>query len=141
MKTLRAIFIAGEHCDYETKLWIEKTFKVPVLNHWWQTETGSAVTATCLGFNQNLNPPGYSTGLPLMGYDSKCTVRSKRISNEFKNNIFPIVKILNKNGTEAACMELGRIVLKLPLPPGNMATLYKNDELFRKLYFQKFPVN
>lgn len=38
-------------------------------------------------------------------------------------------------------MELGRIVLKLPLPPGNMATLYKNDELFRKLYFQKFPVN
>ncbi|KAH8247330.1 hypothetical protein KR038_002694, partial [Drosophila bunnanda] len=117
-KSLRAIFIAGEHCDYETKNWIEKTFKVPVLNHWWQTETGSAVTATCLGFQQNLSPPTYSTGLPLMGYD---------------------IKILKPDGTETQCMELGRIVLKVPLPPGNMATLYKNEELFRKLYFQKFP--
>ncbi|XP_016952680.1 acyl-CoA synthetase short-chain family member 3, mitochondrial [Drosophila biarmipes] len=118
MKSLRAIFIAGEHCDYETKAWIEKTFKVPVLNHWWQTETGSAVTATCLGFQQNLSPPTYSTGLPLMGYD---------------------VKILKPDGTEARTLELGRIALKLPLPPGNMATLYKNEDLFRKLYFQKFP--
>ncbi|XP_043654256.1 acyl-CoA synthetase short-chain family member 3, mitochondrial [Drosophila teissieri] len=118
MKSLRAIFIAGEHCDYETKSWIEKTFKVPVLNHWWQTETGSAVTATCLGFQQNLSPPTYSTGLPLMGYD---------------------VKILKADGSEAQTSELGRIALKLPLPPGNMATLYKNEELFRKLYFQKFP--
>ncbi|EDW83410.1 uncharacterized protein Dwil_GK22332 [Drosophila willistoni] len=118
MKSLRAIFIAGEHCDYETKMWIEKTFKVPVLNHWWQTETGSAVTATCLGFQQNLRPPTYSTGLPLMGYD---------------------IRILKPDGTEAQTMELGRIALKLPLPPGNMATLYKNDELFRKLYFQRFP--
>ncbi|KAH8293425.1 hypothetical protein KR054_000303, partial [Drosophila jambulina] len=117
-KSLRAIFIAGEHCDYETKNWIEKTFQVPVLNHWWQTETGSAVTATCLGFQQNLTPPTYSTGLPLMGYD---------------------IKILKPDGSETRPMELGRIVLKLPLPPGNMATLYKNEELFRKLYFQKFP--
>ncbi|XP_017084171.2 acyl-CoA synthetase short-chain family member 3, mitochondrial [Drosophila eugracilis] len=118
MKSLRAIFIAGEHCDYETKSWIEKTFKVPVLNHWWQTETGSAVTATCLGFQQNLSPPTYSTGLPLMGYN---------------------VKILRPDGSEAQTSELGRIALKLPLPPGNMATLYKNEELFCKLYFQKFP--
>ncbi|XP_017113824.1 acyl-CoA synthetase short-chain family member 3, mitochondrial isoform X2 [Drosophila elegans] len=118
MKSLRAIFIAGEHCDYETKAWIEKTFKVPVLNHWWQTETGSAVTATCLGFRQNLSPPTYSTGLPLMGYD---------------------VKVLKPDGSEAQISELGRIALKLPLPPGNMATLYKNEDLFRKLYFQKFP--
>ncbi|EDV34005.1 uncharacterized protein Dana_GF20741 [Drosophila ananassae] len=117
-KSLRAIFIAGEHCDYETKAWIEKTFKVPVLNHWWQTETGSAVTATCLGYQQNLSPPTYSTGLPLMGYD---------------------IKILKPDGCEALPTELGRIVLKLPLPPGNMATLYKNEELYRKLYFQKYP--
>jgi len=57
------------------------------------------------------------------------------------NNEVFTVKILKKDGTEAAQLELGRIVLKLPLPPGNMATLYKNDELYRKLYFQKFPVN
>ncbi|XP_030375998.1 acyl-CoA synthetase short-chain family member 3, mitochondrial isoform X2 [Scaptodrosophila lebanonensis] len=118
MKSLRAIFIAGEHCDFETKMWIQKTFKVPVLNHWWQTETGSAVTATCLGFNQNLDPPMYSTGLPLVGYD---------------------IKVLKPDGTESQPMELGRIVLKLPLPPGNMATLYRSDDLYRKLYFQKFP--
>lgn len=43
-KSLRTIFIAGEHCDLETKMWMEKVFKVPVLNHWWQTETGSAIT-------------------------------------------------------------------------------------------------
>ena len=58
----------------------------------------------------------------------------------YPNEIFA-VKILKKDGTEAAPSELGRIVLKLPLPPGNMATLYRNDELFRKLYFQKFPVS
>lgn len=68
-KTLRKIFIAGEYCDWETKNWIEKTFNVPVLNHWWQTETGSAITATCLGFQQSLQVPKFSTGLPYVGYD------------------------------------------------------------------------
>lgn len=68
-KSLRTIFIAGEHCDLETKRWMEKIFKVPVLNHWWQTETGSAITATCLGLNQNLDPPPFTTGLPFVGYD------------------------------------------------------------------------
>lgn len=68
-KSLRTIFIAGEHCDLETKLWMEKTFNVPVLNHWWQTETGSAITATCVGFKQDLNPPKFTTGLPYVGYE------------------------------------------------------------------------
>lgn len=71
IKSLRTIFIAGEHCDLETKYWMEKTFKVPILNHWWQTETGSAITATCIGLNQNLHPPNLTTGLPYLGYDSK----------------------------------------------------------------------
>lgn len=70
-ESLRAVFIAGEHCDMETKNWMEKIFKVPVLNHWWQTETGSAITATCMGFNQSLYPPKYSTGKPFVGYDSE----------------------------------------------------------------------
>lgn len=69
LKSLRTIFIAGEHCDLETKLWMEHIFKVPVLNHWWQTETGSAVTATCLGYNHSMNPPKFTTGLPCAGYD------------------------------------------------------------------------
>lgn len=71
IETLRAIFIAGELCDMETKNWMEKIFKVPVLNHWWQTETGSAITATCIGLKQNLHPPSLTTGLPYLGYDSK----------------------------------------------------------------------
>lgn len=119
IKSLKTIFIAGEHCDLETKNWIENTFKVPVLNNWWQTETGSAITASCLGFGHSLNPPKFTTGLPFVGYD---------------------ISILNQDGTVAHPHELGRIVLKLPLPPGNMQTLFRNDDLFRKTYFQKYPV-
>lgn len=51
------------------------------------------------------------------------------------------VDILHSDGTEAAPNELGRVAVKLPLPPGNMSTLYKNNELFDKIYFKKFPVN
>ncbi|XP_063699337.1 acyl-CoA synthetase short-chain family member 3, mitochondrial isoform X2 [Culicoides brevitarsis] len=118
LSTLRTIFIAGEHCDLETKRWIEKTFKVPVLNHWWQTETGSAIAATCVGLDQSLCPPNFSTGLPFVGYD---------------------IRVLHLNGMETKANELGRIVVKLPLPPGNMSTLFKNDDLFEAVYFQKFP--
>lgn len=71
LSTLKTIFIAGEHCDMETKHWIERTFKVAVLNHWWQTETGSAIAGTCVGLDQSLNPPNFSTGLPYCGYDGK----------------------------------------------------------------------
>lgn len=118
MKSLRTIFIAGEHCDSETKMWIEKTFRVPVLNNWWQTETGSAMTATCVGLAQNLNPPNFTTGLPFCGYD---------------------IRVLHPDGTEADPNELGRLVVKLPLPPGTMSTLYRNAELFENLYFHKYP--
>lgn len=79
-KTLRTIFIAGELCDMETKRWMEETFKVPVLNHWWQTETGSAITATCLGYNQSLHPPQLTTGLPFVGYDGMCGTVAVQIS-------------------------------------------------------------
>lgn len=92
---------------------------MPVLNNWWQTETGSAITATCLGYGNNINPPKYTCGLPFVGYD---------------------IKVLHPDGTEVEPNELGRIVVKLPLPPGNMSTLYKNDELFVKTYFQRYPV-
>jgi len=121
LSSLRAIFIAGEHCDLETKHWIENIFRVPVLNHWWQTETGSAVAATCMGNSQNLCVPNFSTGLPFVGYDIRIMKSEGKSVEEIGNN------------------QLGRIVVKLPLPPGNMSTLYKNEELFEKLYFQRFP--
>lgn len=69
IKSLRTIFVAGEHCDYETKTWAEKIFDVPILNHWWQTETGHAITATCVGLGHSLSPPKYTCGMPFPGYD------------------------------------------------------------------------
>ncbi|KAK6641040.1 hypothetical protein RUM44_012739 [Polyplax serrata] len=117
-KSLRHIFIAGEHCDEETKMWAAKVFKVPILNHWWQTETGHSITATCIGLNHSESPPRFSAGLPFPGYD---------------------VRILRSDGTEADSLELGRIVVKLPLPPGTMSTLYRADERFVETYFTKYP--
>lgn len=63
--------MAGEFCDYETKAWAEKTFKVPILNNWWQSETGHPITALCLGYGHYANLPKFSTGLPIPGYDSE----------------------------------------------------------------------
>ncbi|CAG0924118.1 unnamed protein product, partial [Notodromas monacha] len=68
-ESLRYVFVAGEHCDYETREWAQKEFKVPVLDNWWQTETGHPITATCVGFNNSLNPPKDVSGMPLPGYD------------------------------------------------------------------------
>ncbi|XP_008552449.1 acyl-CoA synthetase short-chain family member 3, mitochondrial [Microplitis demolitor] len=118
LKSLRTIFVAGEHCDYEAKSWAESVFKVPILNHWWQTETGHAITATCLGLGHSLNPPKHCTGMPFPGYN---------------------VEILREDGSKASTHELGRIAIKLPLPPGTMSTLYKAPERFKDIYFSKYP--
>lgn len=69
LKRLKTVFMAGEHCDYEAKAWAESVFHVPILNHWWQTETGHAITATCLGLGHSTSPPKYSTGMPFPGYN------------------------------------------------------------------------
>lgn len=138
MKSLRTIFVAGEHCDYETKFWAEKTFNVPVLNHWWQTETGHAITATCVGLDHSLTPPKYTCGMPFPGYDGR-----SRLLRLYRIHVYAItvsVRILREDGTEAAKHELGRVVIKLPLPPGMMSTLYQAPERFCQVYFMKHPV-
>lgn len=63
--------MAGEFCDYETKAWAEKTFNVPILNNWWQSETGHPITALCLGYGHHGSLPKFSTGFPIPGYNSK----------------------------------------------------------------------
>lgn len=63
--------MAGEFCDYETKAWAEKVFKVPILNHWWQSETGHPITALCLGYGHHASLPKFSTGLPIPGWNSE----------------------------------------------------------------------
>ncbi|BES93613.1 DUF3448 [Nesidiocoris tenuis] len=118
-KSLRYLFVAGEHCDHETKLWSSKAFNVPVLNHWWQTETGYPVTAICVGLGIPPHElPKYSTGLPIPGYD---------------------VRVVREDGLECEPGELGHIVIKLPLPPGTLATLYKDTQRFLDIYFKRFP--
>ncbi|XP_048404275.1 acyl-CoA synthetase short-chain family member 3, mitochondrial isoform X2 [Stegostoma tigrinum] len=114
----RTLFVAGEHCDASTLEWAKQVFRVPVLDHWWQTETGSPISATCVGLGNSLNPPVGQAGKPAPGYN---------------------VMILDKDLKEMNRNSLGNIVVKLPLPPGTLATLWENDKLFKELYFTKYP--
>lgn len=118
LKSLKIIFVAGEFCDYETKAWAEKAFKVPILNHWWQSETGHPITSLCMGYGHCPSLPKFSTGLPIPGYN---------------------IHILRENGSRASQHELGRIAIKLPLPPGCISTLYRTPERFKETYFSTFP--
>lgn len=91
-----------------------------MLDHWWQTETSHAITGTCVGLGNSLNPPTHSSGKPVPGFD---------------------VRVMREDGREAGPGELGRIVCKLPMAPGTMMTLYNAPDRFREAYFEKFPVN
>merc|ERR1711962_328405 len=115
---LRQLFVAGEHCDYDTRLWSQKVFQTPVLDNWWQTETGHALTCTCVGLGHSLHPPKDVSGMAVPGWD---------------------LRIIREDGTEAGAGEMGRIVAKLPMPPGTMTTLYKADQRFVDTYFSSYP--
>ncbi|XP_026332135.1 acyl-CoA synthetase short-chain family member 3, mitochondrial [Hyposmocoma kahamanoa] len=115
-KSIKTVFIAGEHCDQDTRLWAERVFGVSVLNHWWQTETGSAITAACLGYGVKSIPP-HSAGYPVPGYD---------------------IRSLREDGSQCEAGEVGRLVAKLPLPPGFASTLWQSDERFKKTYFESY---
>uniref|UniRef100_A0A8D0L4N9 Acyl-CoA synthetase short-chain family member 3, mitochondrial n=1 Tax=Sphenodon punctatus TaxID=8508 RepID=A0A8D0L4N9_SPHPU len=114
----RTLFVAGEHCDVETLEWSKKVFKVPVLDHWWQTETGSAITASCIGLGNSSTPPAGQAGKSVPGYN---------------------VMILDDSKQPVKAKALGNVVVKLPLPPGAFLGLWKNQEIYKKLYFEKFP--
>ncbi|CAK1545757.1 unnamed protein product [Leptosia nina] len=117
IKTLKTVFVAGEHCDQDTRHWAERTFGVPVLNHWWQSESGSPITAACLGFGvKGIRP--HSAGYPVPGYD---------------------LRVLKEDGSECQSGEVGRLVSKLPLPPGFSSTLWNADDRFKKVYFENYP--
>ncbi|XP_033018510.1 acyl-CoA synthetase short-chain family member 3, mitochondrial isoform X6 [Lacerta agilis] len=114
----RTLFVAGERCDVDTLEWCKKIFKVPVLDHWWQTETGSPITASCVGLGNSLTPPSGQTGKLVPGYN---------------------VMILDDDKQAVKTKTLGNIVVKLPLPPGAFLGLWKNEDLYKEIYFQKFP--
>lgn len=117
LSRFRALFLAGERCDSSTLAWAEEKLNVPVVDHWWQTETGWPITAGCLGLETPAVKPG-SASKPAPGWD---------------------VRALNADGEELPRGQTGAIVVKLPLPPGALPTLWHDDERFQETYLQAFP--
>ena len=113
----RALFLAGERCDPDTLLWAQKHLNVRVIDHWWQTETGWAIGANCVGLGKFPVKPG-SCAKPVPGYD---------------------VRILDEEANEVSTDQIGNIAIKLPLPPGCLPTLWNNDSGYREAYLNTFP--
>src|SRR4029453_17382224 len=113
----RALFLAGERCDPETLRWAQAKLGVPVIDHWWQTETGWPIAANCLGIEQLPVVPG-SVTRAVPGWD---------------------VRVVGNEGDELPNGEIGALVVKLQMPPGSSPTLWNADERFREVYLSAFP--
>jgi propionyl-CoA synthetase len=117
LSRFRALFLAGERCDPETLRWAEEKLEVPVIDHWWQTETGWPIAANCLGIERLPVVPGSPTRA-VPGWD---------------------VRVVGEDGEELPSGEIGALVVKLPMPPGASPTLWNADERFREVYLSAFP--
>ncbi|KGJ18269.1 propionyl-CoA synthetase [Paracoccus sanguinis] len=117
LKSLKAVFLAGERADPDTVKWVEEHLAVPVIDHWWQTETGWAIAANPFGI-ETLPVKHGSPSVPMPGYE---------------------VAILDEAGHPVAPGTLGAVAVKLPLPPGTLPTLWNAEERFRKSYLTTFP--
>jgi propionyl-CoA synthetase len=116
LSNLKALFLAGERCDPDTLHWAENHLHVPVIDHWWQTETGWPICANCLGIEPLKVKPG-STGRPVPGWD---------------------VRVVDVEGREVKHGDVGALVVKLPLPPGTFPTLWNAEERFVACYHSQF---
>jgi propionyl-CoA synthetase len=114
---LRTLFLAGERADPDTIQWAEKQLKVPVIDHWWQTETGWTIAGNPIGLGQLPVKYGSPT-VAMPGYD---------------------VQVLDDEGHRVQTGNLGNIVLKLPLPPGCLPNLWNAEQRFRDAYLTEFP--
>ena len=117
LSNFRTLFLAGERCDPDTLAWAQKQLGVPVIDHWWQTETGWPVGANCTGIELLPVKPG-SCGRAVPGYD---------------------VRVLDDEGAEVADNQIGNIAIKLPLPPGCLPTLWNNDAAYVSSYLESYP--
>ncbi len=113
----RTLFLAGERADPDTIQWAENNLKVPVIDHWWQTETGWPIAANCVGLDLMPVKHGSSTK-PVPGYD---------------------IKVLDKAGHEVAPGDIGTLAVKLPMPPACLPTLWNNDAGFVDSYMSQYP--
>jgi propionyl-CoA synthetase len=115
--SLRTLFLAGERADPDTVAWAQKVLGVPVVDHWWQTETGWPIVANPVGLGMLPVKLG-SPSVPMPGYD---------------------VRVVDEAAKPVAPGTMGSIVIKLPLPPGSLPTLYRQDERMRESYLKEFP--
>ncbi len=117
LSKFRTLFLAGERADPETIKWAEKQLRVPVIDHWWQTETGAPISHNPVGLG--MLPVKYgSPGVPMPGYD---------------------MRVLDDGGHPVNAGTLGNVVIELPLPPGCLPTLWNADQRFRDAYLTEFP--
>ncbi len=113
---LKYLFLAGERLDPDTYHWASDLLRIPVVDHWWQTETGWAIAANCMGIEELPIKPGSPTK-PVPGYD---------------------VRILNESGKEQSNGDDGVIGIRLPLPPGCLPTLWQKDDAYVKSYLSDY---
>ena len=117
LSNFKALFLAGERLDPNTLHWAENALKVPVVDHWWQTETGWAICANCLGMHEFTIKEGSPTK-PAPGWN---------------------LQVVDTNNQQVAAGEIGALVVKLPLPPGALPTLWQNDDRYVESYLEEFP--
>lgn len=117
LSRFRTLFLAGERCDPATLHWAETKLGVPVIDHWWQTETGWAIASNCVGIETLPVKPG-SIARAVPGWD---------------------VTVLDGDGTTMSTGQVGAIVCKLPLPPGTLPGFWQADERYKKAYLERFP--
>jgi propionyl-CoA synthetase len=117
LSKFRALFLAGERADPDTLQWAERLLRKPVIDHWWQTETGWCIAGNPVGLGQLPVKYGSPT-VPMPGYD---------------------VRVVDAQCNEVPVGTMGSIVIKLPLPPACLPTLWQADERFRESYLDEFP--
>jgi propionyl-CoA synthetase len=117
LSRFRTLFLAGERCDPDTLLWARERLSVPVVDHWWQTETGWPIAANCVGLGMLPVKPGSPTK-SVPGYD---------------------VRVLDEANREVKPRTIGSIAIRLPMPPGCLPTLWNNDKGYEASYLTKHP--
>jgi propionyl-CoA synthetase len=117
LSRFRTLFLAGERCDPDTLLWARERLQVPVVDHWWQTETGWPMAANCVGLGMLPVKPGSPTKV-VPGYD---------------------IRVLGEDNREVPAGQIGSIAVKLPMPPSCLPTLWNNDAGFERSYLTRHP--
>jgi propionyl-CoA synthetase len=117
LSSLKTQFLAGERCDVATLEWYNEQIPVPAIDHWWQTESGWPMVSNMIGIEKQFVKPG-SVGKAVCGYD---------------------IRIFDEKGNELAPNDEGYVVIKLPLPPGTLMDLWKDNARFQSDYLTKFP--